>query len=170
MPVFLIRHPRPLIADGVCYGQLDVDCDDPGPIAMRIVPLLPTGVPVISSPLLRARRLAESLHPAPSVDARLAEINFGEWEGKSWDAIDRRLIDDWAADVLNFTPPGGESVAMLQARAVDFARNLPAGDIAIVAHAGILRALVGYWRRQPFADWSQLAFDFGSLTIIEDVT
>lgn len=167
MPVFLIRHPPPLVDAGVCYGQLDVDCEDPAPIAARLAPLLPSDIPVFTSPLSRARRLAEALHPAPRVDVRLAEINFGAWEGKRWDDIDRPQIDAWAADVLHFTPPGGEAVAMLQARVVDFARKLPEGDIVIVAHAGVLRALAGYWRQLPFAEWSQLTFDFGGLTIIE---
>ena len=173
MPVFLIRHPRPLIADGVCYGQLDVDCEDPLPLAARIAPLLPAGIPVFTSPLIRARRLAEALHPAPHVDTRLAEISFGDWEGKRWDDIARQQIDDWAADVLHFIPPGGESVAMLQARAIEFAgeltniaRELPASAVAIVAHAGVLRALVGHWRRLSFAEWSRLAFDFASVTVV----
>ena len=74
MQVFLIRHPRPLIEAGVCYGRLDVDCEDPLPVAERLKSLLPEGVPVISSPLRRARRLAEALTGNPGIDERLAEI------------------------------------------------------------------------------------------------
>ena len=167
MQVFLIRHSRPLIRTGICYGQLDVDCEDPAPIAVRLQACLPTGTPVISSPLRRARRLATALDPEAGIDERLSEINFGAWEGLAWDTISRTALDDWAADVLHFTPPGGESVADLQRRAIDFAQSLNTPRIALVCHAGIMRALIGHWRKMPLAEWSQLKFDFGSLLEIE---
>ena len=167
MQVFLIRHPRPLIDAGICYGRLDVGCEHPQAVAERLKPLLPHGIPVISSPLLRARQLAEALDPQARIDARLAEIDFGEWEGKSWSEIDREALNSWAADVLDFTPPGGESVARLQQRAIDFAASLDVPQVALVTHAGILRALLSYWRRLPLAEWTQLPFDFASITEIE---
>ena len=74
MQVFLIRHPKPVIDAGICYGRLDVDAHAPHAVADEIRPLLPRDVPVYSSPLRRARQLAEALHPAPVFDARLAEI------------------------------------------------------------------------------------------------
>jgi alpha-ribazole phosphatase len=169
--VFLIRHPRPLIDAGLCYGRLDVDCADPLPLAARLRRLLPSGTPVITSPLRRARRLAEALDPLARSDARLAEIDFGEWEGRAWNEIGRDAIDAWAADIVGFTPPGGESVADLQGRAIEFAETLAATlagpCVALVTHAGVLRALLGHWRQLPVAEWTQLKFGFGSMTMIE---
>ena len=173
MQVFLIRHSRPLIEAGVCYGRLEVDCEDPQPIAARL--RLPPNTPIFSSPLRRARRLAEALAVPTRVDvrldARLAEIDFGDWEGRRWDDIDRQSIDAWAADVLNFTPPRGESVADLQRRVIDFSGEIKAtGDgasVALVTHAGVIRALLGHWRGLPVAEWTQLKCDFGSCTLIE---
>ena len=167
MQIFLIRHPRPLIGAGICYGRLDVDCEDPRPVAANLKHLLPEGTPVISSPLRRARKLAEQLDPHARIDERLSEINFGEWEGQAWECIDLKALDAWAADVLNFTPPGGESVADLQKRAIDFADSLRGPRVALVAHAGILRALVGYWRHLPVDEWTQLKFEFGRMTMFE---
>ncbi len=167
MQVFLIRHPRPLLATGVCYGQLDVDCEDPLPIANRLRPLLPSDTPIIASPLRRTRGLAEALHPQPLFDARLMEINFGDWEGQQWAAIDRELIDAWAADVLNFVPPGGESVAMLQARVIDCVAELDEQRVALVTHGGIIRALLGYWAKLPVEEWSQLKLAFGGVTVVD---
>jgi alpha-ribazole phosphatase len=164
--VFLIRHPRPLIDPGVCYGRLDVDCDNPLGVAERLKLRLPEATPIFSSPLRRARRLAEALDPATRIDARLSEIDFGEWEGKAWNDIDRDALDAWAADVLHFTPPGGESVVRLQQRAIDFATSLDLPRVALVTHAGIIRALFGHWRQLPFAEWTQLKFEFGSITEI----
>ena len=169
MQVFLIRHPRPLIEAGRCYGRLDVDCEDPQPIARRLQEQIPADTPIIASPLCRARRLAEALTSQVQIDARLSEIDFGAWEGKAWDDIDRVALDRWADDVLHFVPPGGESVAQLQARVIAFAQDLRALDaprVAIVSHAGVMRALIGHWQKLPEAAWTQLKFEYGSLTSI----
>ena len=170
MRIHLIRHPRPLVEPGVCYGRLDVDCIDPAPIAAGLRDELPAGLPLFSSPLKRARCLAEALSgllaTSVRIDARLAEIDFGEWEGRSWDDIGREALAAWAADVRDFVPPNGESVAALERRALDFAATLRE-DAIVVAHAGILRALVGHWHGLPFAEWSRLEFAFGGLTVVE---
>lgn len=167
MQVFLIRHPCPLVEEGVCYGQLDVAAEDPQLHAPRLRALLPADIPVIASPLQRARLLAEALHAQPQLDARLMEIGFGDWEGRRWAEIDRELLDAWAADILHFTPPGGESAAMLQARAVDCAASFSGEALALVTHSGVMRALLGHWLRLPVNEWSQLGFKFGHATLIE---
>ena len=64
------------------------------------------------------------LHPMPKIDDRLAEMNFGDWEGRPWDSIPRLEIDAWAADVAGYAPPGGESPRDLQRRALDFVASL----------------------------------------------
>ena len=74
--LYLIRHPRPLIAPGVCYGRLDVAAEDPLPIAATLRALLPADAPVWSSPLQRCRLLAGHLHPQPRLDERLQESNL----------------------------------------------------------------------------------------------
>ncbi|MDR2613735.1 MAG: histidine phosphatase family protein [Candidatus Accumulibacter sp.] len=162
MRVFLIRHPPPLIEPGVCYGRLDVDCHAPEPFAALLRARLPAGIAIHSSPLRRALRLARALSPTARVDARLSEIDFGAWEGRRWDEIGEREIGAWAADVLNFAPPGGESVAALRARALDFAASLE-DDAALVTHAGVMRVLAGHWRHLPTADWLRLEFGFGEM-------
>ena len=167
MQLFLIRHPRPLLREGVCYGQLDVDAEDPQPIAERLRTLLPADVPVVASPLRRARSLAESLHRQPTFDRRLLEIDFGEWEGVAWDEIDRQWLDAWAADPLHFVMPGGESAAVLQRRALDCVASLGGDRVALVTHGGVIRALLGYWLQLPIDEWSRLPVAFGSVTLLE---
>lgn len=142
MILHLIRHPRPLIEAGICYGQLDVACADPRPVAARLRSELPAGLPVFSSPLQRCRGLAEALHPAPQLDARLAEMHFGDWEGVRWDDIPRRELDAWAGNVLDFAPPGGESPRQLQCRARAFVASLDLPEAVVVTHAGVIRALL----------------------------
>lgn len=167
MQIFLIRHPRPLIDLGICYGRLDVDCVEPEPVAAQLRPSLPADVPVFSSPLRRARRLAEALAAPVRIDERLAEIDFGEWEGQAWDRIDRAALDAWAANVLGFTPPGGEPASALRERVLDFVDSLEVPQAALVTHAGVIRTLLGHCRQLPYPEWTQLKVDFGSLTVLE---
>lgn len=164
MQIFLIRHPRPQVAAGICYGQLDLPAIDVAQTAAALRGQLPGNLPVISSPLQRCRRLAEALHPAPRIEAGLMEMHFGEWEGRHWDEIGTEALDAWAANLLHHTPPGGESAAMLQTRSVAILNALAAEGIAacvVVTHAGVMRTTVGHARGLPATEWSQLKFDYG---------
>jgi len=163
--VFLIRHPRPSIAEGLCYGRLDVPACEVAATADALRPTLPGGLPVLSSPLRRCRDLALQLHPAPRFDDGLMEMNFGDWEGRRWDEIGVAALDAWAADLLHHVPPGGESVAMLQARVVATldalaAEGLPA--CIVVTHAGVIRAALGHARRLPVGEWASWRVDYGA--------
>ena len=79
----------------------------------------------------------------PELDPRLLELDFGEWEGRSWDAVERPALDRWAADPRGFRPPGGESGAELVQRVEGFARMLAgnARPCLVIAHGGPLRLL-----------------------------
>ena len=147
MPVILVRHTRPAVADGVCYGVTDLGLapsfDDE---AAAVVAALPCTERLVSSPLERCRRLAERIGAArdlaPLFDDRLREFDFGTWEGVPWDAIPRPELDAWAADFFHARPHGGESVQMLRERVgaaiSDYRRG---GDShVVVTHAGVIRA------------------------------
>ena len=87
MQLHLIRHPRPAIEPGICYGQSDIGLAESAlEVATRLKPLLPDAYTVHASPLLRARLLAEALG-TPTLDERLKEIHFGDWEGRSFESI-----------------------------------------------------------------------------------
>lgn len=167
MILHLIRHPRPLIAPGVCYGRLDVEAENPLPIAERLRDELPPGLPVWSSPLQRCLRLARLLDPNARTDDRLAEMNFGDWEGMAWDAVPRAELDAWAADVGGYAPPGGESPLSLQRRAMAFFDQLVAPEAIVVTHAGVIRTLLAALRGLPPSQWTTLNFDYASRTVIE---
>ena len=148
MALILVRHTRPLVADGVCYGVTDLDLaptfDDE---AARVVAALPRLERLVTSPLSRCRRLAERIGAAkslvPVVDSRLREMDFGAWEGVPWDAIPRGELDAWAADFLHARPHGGESVHMLYERsrsAIADYRTTGFSHI-VVTHAGVIKAV-----------------------------
>lgn len=167
MELFLIRHPEPDVPEGTCYGRSDIGlAEDAGVAAARLRGILPAGIPVYTSPLLRCRSVAERLSPAPAVDARLVEMHFGEWEMRRWDEIEKAVFDAWVADILHFTPPGGESAAQMLARTLAFIDELRAGEApaaAVLTHGGVLRVLFAHWLEVPPRRWPRLTFAFGGV-------
>ena len=164
MILHLIRHPKPVVEPGICYGRLDIAAENAAAVAAQLLSELPAGLPVWSSPLRRCRELAELLHPQPRLDERLAEMDFGLWEGQPWDAIPRAELDAWAANVATYAPPGGESPLALQQRALDFVAGLTAPEAVIVTHAGVIRTLFAHWQGLPPGKWTELVFAYGSRT------
>ena len=164
MILYLIRHPPPLIEPGICYGARDILAKNVTAVANRLVDDLPKGLPVWSSPLQRCKALAALLHPNPRFDARLAEMNFGQWEGRPWDSIPQNELDAWAADIAGYAPPGGESPTMVQQRALNFVAELTVHEAIIVTHAGVIRTLLAHWQGLPPERWTELVFDYGSCT------
>lgn len=167
MQLYLIRHPAPQVAAGVCYGRTDLPlADDVAAAAARIgpqLPPLPQMPPVFTSPLQRCRLLADALHPAPRSDPRLQEMDFGEWEMRPWNQIQREALDGWAADPLGYAPPDGETVAELRARVRDFVMELEGEGLqraVLVTHAGVLKVIIGHSRQLPAREWMALKFDY----------
>lgn len=137
----LIRHPKPQVAAGICYGSTDLLAETAALESQLEECLLMTKpVLVFSSPLQRCLGLAEALAargwPQPVVDPGFAEMNFGAWEMQPWSQIERHQIDAWAADISAYVPPGGESVQQVAGRA------LQAIHRQWIAHAHVLDPLI----------------------------
>ncbi|MDA8255447.1 MAG: histidine phosphatase family protein [Betaproteobacteria bacterium] len=171
MQLWLIRHPPPQVAAGVCYGRSDLAlAEDVAAAAARIRPQLPPHSPLFTSPLLRCRQLADALHPAPRSDERLQEMHFGDWEMTPWSRIQRAALDGWAADPLGYRPPQGESVAELRARVLAFvAEAYDAGlqQAVLVTHAGVMKVIVGQVRGLPERKWMSLSFEYESVVCVD---
>lgn len=148
MKLHLVRHPRPDVEPGVCYGASDLAAPD-AELAQVHAALraagLPGALPVYASPLLRCAALARRLRPQRLVlDARLAEMNFGDWELRRWDAIPRADIDAWAANLLHYRPGGAENVLDVARRVAAFMDDLRRSAVQealLVCHAGTIRLL-----------------------------
>ena len=105
----------------------------------------------VSSPLGRARETMEivrrqiALAPtAYRVDARLAELSFGNWEGLTLAEVRRRepaLLAERERNKWRFVPPAGESYEQLAARMRAWYDDLKR-DAVVVAHGGTARALM----------------------------
>lgn len=169
--LYLIRHTTPRIAPGICYGQLDIGVADSFvEEANDALSWLPPLELIITSPLQRTHRLAEHLAQAQRCelrsDVRLMEKHFGAWEGRAWDSIARHEIDAWAADVLGYAPPGGESAQQLMQRVQNFlcdVTQLPQQNIALVAHGGSIRTLLAQMGGVPLAETLSWEMGYGAV-------
>jgi alpha-ribazole phosphatase len=158
--LYLIRHTTPAIAPGICYGQLDVGVTESFTAeANDVLHYLPPPQLILTSPLLRTRRLAEHLAQAHGCelrsDARLLEKHFGAWEGKAWNDIARSEIDAWAENFMGYAAQGGESAQQVMLRVQSLLREvaqMPQENIALVAHAGSIRAMLAVMGGVKLAD------------------
>lgn len=162
MRLLLIRHPQPIIEQGICYGSSDLAISA-GELAQAANALAATladtfsaapaaaparGLALYTSPLQRctqlAQHLATTLDLPPAIsDARLAELHFGRWELQRWNDIGRDEIDAWAADTVHYQPGGGESVLQMAQRVAAFYQHWRAQqqDAIVICHAGTMRLL-----------------------------
>jgi len=120
------------------------------------LPSGPSGiVAVYSSPLQRCSRLARHLFPdhSPTLLPQLMEVHCGKWEMRSWDELPKEEVDPWMADFVQVRIPGGESYLDLHQRVTQCwdtirstmavnAGGAGAGDVAIVAHGGVIRSIL----------------------------
>jgi alpha-ribazole phosphatase len=145
----LVRHPRPDVAPGVCYGASDVPVRE-AELARVHAALtaagLPGDLPVIASPLQRCAGLARRLTPRHlTLDPRLKEMDFGSWELRPWDAIARAEVDAWAADLLGCRPGGAENVLDVARRVAAWLADVRAErigeEVLVICHAGTIRLL-----------------------------
>ncbi len=163
----LVRHTRPDVAPGVCYGRTDLDVAASfSAEAAPILASLPPAERIVTSPLRRCLHLASHFatqRKLPlTVDRRIQEMDFGRWEGRRWNDIPRREIRAWTLDFLHARPHGGETVAELRARTLEaLAHYHGCGSrTVIVTHAGVIKAaLANGDTRESFQTW----VDFGEL-------
>jgi alpha-ribazole phosphatase len=161
------RHPRPVGAQGRCVGRVDLPVDRRK--AKRLAHRIRQRVRregwrrvVITSPLARSAEVGRWLARwgfEHRIDARLAELDFGGWEGRHWADIDAAELGAWTDAFDDHTPGGGESVRQLMARCKAFLDDLGAGHapVCAVGHAGWINAArwaaAGHTQPLRAAEW-----------------
>lgn len=181
MKLWLARHARPLIEPGLCYGASDIaaDIEATYEAAQALAAQLPRGLAVASSPLRRCVQLAQALRElrpdlAFTRDPRLAEMDFGQWEGRPWETIAPAEHVAWMADFAGYRCGGGESVAAFMARvrlSLEATRATGA-DTLWITHGGVVRATTllvrGAAMPRQAADWPRAGgLEFGRCTCLE---
>jgi len=109
---------------------------------------------ILTSPLGRAQVTAEVIAealgpnaPAPEVEDRLIELDYGELEGRRPSELAGGVWASWRADA-SWRPPGGESFPDLHRRVdplwASLAEETVEGDVIAVSHVSPIKAAVAF--------------------------
>ncbi|MFQ5935286.1 MAG: histidine phosphatase family protein [Acidiferrobacterales bacterium] len=147
--MLLIRHgPTEWNVNGRIQGHTDVSLGECGRIevARWSIPQEFRTYDWLASPLARAMETAlmlgaSNVRPEP----RLMEMNWGEWEGRTWEEL-HAAQDAHVAELetcgLDFRPPAGESRRQLLRRLQTWLTDVAARarPVAAVTHRGVIHA------------------------------
>lgn len=109
---------------------------------------------IFCSDLKRCRETLEWVYTTSTgqvvFDNRLREMDFGEWEGQTYDQLKHiPMYRNWLDNPQSVTPPGGESWGHFQERISDFLNSLTYlvekysedNQVLIVTHGGVIRQI-----------------------------
>jgi broad specificity phosphatase PhoE len=141
LTLILTRHGEAAPGDIMLGGQLDVMLTPDGRREAEALAGRLAGVRIdriISSPMLRALETAQTVATGRpvEVDERLRELDYGRWEGLTYDEIDARdpaLRARWDHDPGSTHSPGGESGEDVAARGLSFLVELLEAELATAA-------------------------------------
>jgi alpha-ribazole phosphatase len=145
MEIYLVRHTSVNVPFGYAYGQTDVELKDTFKEEAEVVKKNLAGLVfdnVWCSPLTRCVRLADYCgYPDAIRDERIKELNFGEWEMKSWYELNDDRSKSWFENWINTPTPGGESLNDQYKRVAIFLDEVRRGDyqqVCVFTHGGVL--------------------------------
>jgi probable phosphomutase (TIGR03848 family) len=182
--LILLRHGRSSAnTSGVLAGRRDgVELDDTGKgqawaLAQRLKPVRLAAV--VTSPLERCQQTIAPLLAGrdltPTLDAELAEVDYGEWTGRELKTLAKeplwRVVQQHPSAAVF---PGGEALAAVQARAVAAVREWDAkvaaenrdGVWLACAHGDVIKAVVADALGMHLDLFQRLAIAPGSITTI----
>ena len=185
MKLWLIRHGLTALGEAARYqGRLDDGLSAAGRAALRKADLAPAQVRV--SPARRARETAAILFPTAEqrVLPALREMDFGDFEGRSWREMERDpAYRAWVDGGCLGRCPHGEDKASYTARVcAAFERLLLRGgeELVIVAHGGTQMAVLErygdasrdywQWQRPCGCGWLLENGADGGLRVLEEVS
>jgi broad specificity phosphatase PhoE len=166
--LYLVRHGHTIWSEtGGVAGRTDIPLSDVGEAAVKTLGQTFTAETLLThwydSPLQRTRQTSSILrtelslvsnHPLPGIcnDSRLVELNFGDWEGMTWDDVHRdyeEIMHHWGEDWVSRSPPNGESFDEQAHRCnqwlYDWEQGLDSctdSSTMVVAHSGTIRAIL----------------------------
>jgi alpha-ribazole phosphatase/probable phosphoglycerate mutase len=178
--ILLLRHAEPEEdLRGRCYGSLDVGLSPPGRRQARDLAAELAEFPcdaVVASPRVRAVDTASPLAVARGlevvVDERLRELDFGSFEGRTYEEIaeaEPELFRAWMEAPTTVRFPGGEGYDDLRTRAVPALEQIRRTHAAaiVVTHGGVIRAALAAWLELPSRAIFRLDQSYCGATLVE---
>lgn len=183
--LYLVRHGAAEGAEGRAVGHVDLSLSGAGRRAVERLAATWQGPPprLVTSPLRRAAETAALLAAAWGLAAaepepRLAELRFGDWDGRRWDdvhAADAARLAAWGERWWQAPTPGGEGYADLVRRVGAWwdewsaaGEGVDGGHATVaVTHAGPIRALLAARLGMPREGLWDLALGTARASAIE---
>ncbi len=177
--IALMRHGEPI--GGRKYrGQQDDPLSDNGWEQMQhaLKHLRQDWDVIITSPLSRCQNFAQSLGEQKNIpvicNKQLKEIGMGDWEGKTVHEIkqvEAQAYENFFLDPINQRPKNSESLEPFYNRIVESWEKIlltySHQNILVIAHAGVLRAIVCYILKAPIDSLYRLRFKNAALIQID---
>ena len=172
MNVIIIRHTTVWNPHNICYGTIDIDLAESfeqEALAIKTYLASHHVEQVYSSPLGRCMKLAEYCFPHQKIeiDHRIKELNFGAWEGKTWQELEPESTIFYENFDVSHQFPQGESYHDLLQRIEDFAASTLFGNslntIAIFTHGGPMRAFISVIEKITAHESLQRKIEYGQI-------
>ena len=194
MKIYLVRHGE---TDGnvrnLYYGNMDLPMNANGMEQVENVAQILAGVPfdsVYTSNLERAETTAEIilqnncflersenniLYPHMSVMPSIKELNFGDWEGLTYQEVMEawpKEFELWGREWKTTRPPHGESfndffIRCREGLAQIIEETKGQKNILIAAHNGTFRCMLAAMLDMPIDGTWHFDFEQGAYTLIE---
>lgn len=171
MEIHLIRHTAVENPENLCYGFAEMSLRKNYLEDFKAINLDKDFDLIISSPSQRCQLLAKYFQFNYTIDERIKEMNFGDWELQKWIDIPEDEINLWYEDFINIKATNGENLLEMQNRVSEFWNELISNEnskkVLIVSHAGVIRLILQSILQFPLENMFSIHIDYGRKTIIE---
>lgn len=131
-----------------------------------------------ASPMKRVRQtlapLAAWTGLAPSILPGLREVDFGVWTGLGWEQVyEKHKVSafDWLTELEAGRIPEAEPTPHFRERVEKSIRQIlaesPGQEVAVVAHGGVIRMILGILLDLPFSRTGMFEVDYASITKVK---
>ena len=178
--LWIVRHTLPQGGEGRCCGRHDLPLSAEGIQHAKALAQQFAGQSIarvyssgLSRALETARILAEPHGLTVSIVETLAEIHFGDLEGLTYEETEERypeVFRSWMERPAETHFPNGESFAQMRSRVLSswdsLVRRHQNECIVVVAHAGVIRTIIGNVLGLPDDHVFRLAQRYGAINRI----
>ena len=174
----LCRHGAHLLGHGKIAGRTPVPLSPEGQLQVAELAERIGHLPIraiYASPVLRAQESARPLAARSGVEIQtsdaLAEVDFGDWTGKTLDELrPQDAWKEWNAFRSGAAIPAGERMLQIQARAVGEMLRLrqehPEEVVALFSHGDVIRSAVAYWLGLPIDLFLRMEIGLASVSVV----
>lgn len=181
MNIYLLRHGQTEEnRKGTYYGNLDVSLNEIGigqgnkakeffnNITLDKVYISDKKRTLEMATLVLGQREIEIIQ-----DNRISETNFGDFEGKTYEEIQKLYPKEcmcWQNNWKEFVPPGGESYINLCKRVKSFMEDIKKNqcdNVLICTHSGVIRAMFCYIMNENIDLFWKFASKNGDISLIK---